>query len=86
MVSSNVSTAPNDAPKPSASERADALEERMIRDLDVRIQKSVLFTLGEKDPSRPERGSIPAPETSSPRALIGDDPRLRKMPGKADAA
>src|SRR5207245_554261 len=66
----------------SISERADALEESMMRDLNLRIGKSVLFTLGEQDPTRPERGLILAPETDSPRALQGDDPRLRKMPAK----
>src|SRR5438477_8938202 len=66
----------------SISERADALEEQMMRDLNVRIGKSVLFTMGEVDPSRPERGVIPAPQTDSPLALQGDDPRLRKMPAK----
>src|SRR5215211_8919365 len=65
----------------TASEKLDALEEEMQRQLDVRIAKSVLYTLGEQDPSRPERGPAPAPSTN-PKALAlqGDDPRLQKMP------
>jgi hypothetical protein len=75
-------TKTNGAPQASVSERADALEEQMMTDLNYRIAKSVLFTLGEQDPSRPERGTVPAPATDSPRALQGDDPRLRKMPAR----
>lgn len=82
MVSSNVATTAGGGPQASMSERADALEEQMLQELDYRITKSPLFTMGELDPSRPERGLIPAPQTSSPRALQGDDPRLRKMPAK----
>jgi hypothetical protein len=68
-------------PQKTMSQAADELEEQMLRELDVRIQKSPLFVMGELDPSRPERGLIPNPTTSaSGHALQGDDPRLRKMP------
>jgi hypothetical protein len=65
----------------TASEKADALEEQMHRELNVKIQKSVLYTYGEVDPSRPDRGPAPPPSTD-PNALVlqGDDPRLQKMP------
>jgi hypothetical protein len=82
MDNANAATTTQAAPAMTMSERADAAEEQMIRELDYRIQKSVLFTLGEQDPTRPERGIIPAPQTTSPRALQGDDPRLQKMPAK----
>ena len=61
-------------------EKADAVEEHMMQELNVRISKSMLFTLGEQDPSR---ATPPAPGSQPPgpkRALMGDDPRLRKMP------
>jgi hypothetical protein len=63
------------------TEKADALEARMMDELDVRIAKSVLFTLGEEDPSRPDRGPLPG-GSNDPNALAlqGDDPRLQKMP------
>ncbi len=70
-------------PEKTMSQVADELEEQMLRELDVRIQKSPLFVMGELDPSRPERGFIPSPAASvSGHALQGDDPRLRKMPEK----
>ena len=67
----------------SPSERVDALEEEMHRELNVRVAKSVLYTLGEQDPSRPDRGPVPS-GSSDPAALAlqGDDPRLQKMPAK----
>jgi hypothetical protein len=69
-------------PAPTLSQQADAAEERMIRELDYRIGKSVLFLMGDQDPSRP--GYVPdvVPSTTAPRALQGDDPRLRPMPEK----
>jgi hypothetical protein len=82
METANATKSSNGGPQMTLSERADALEEKMIEELDYRIQKSVLFTLGEQDPTRPERGTIPAPQTNSPRALQGDDPRLQKMPAR----
>jgi hypothetical protein len=67
----------------TASEKVDALEESQLQEFNKRVAKSVLFTLGEIDPSRPERGSI-ALGSKDPKAqaLQSDDPRLRKMPAK----
>ena len=65
----------------TASERVDALEEAQLAEFNKRIAKSTLFTLGEIDPSRPERGQIPLGVTDmKAQVLQGDDPRLRKMP------
>ena len=67
----------------SASEKLDALEEAQQREFNQRFAKSVLYTLGEQDPSRPNRGEMPG-GSSDPRAraLQGDDPRLQKMPAR----
>jgi hypothetical protein len=64
------------------SQMADAAEEKMLQELDYRIAKSPLFTMGEVDPSRPGFKSEYVPSTTAPRALQSDDPRLRKMPDK----
>ena len=40
------------------SEKVDALEDEQLAQFNKRIAKSVLFTLGEQDPSRPDRGTI----------------------------
>ena len=67
----------------SPSQMVDAAEEKMIRELDVRIAKSALFTLGEQDPSRPDyTPNVVGSSNPDARALMGDDPRLRKMPEK----
>jgi HD domain len=65
----------------TASEKVDELEESQHREFNQRFAKSVLYTLGEQDPSRPDRGPMP-PGSSDPSALAlqGDDPRLQKMP------
>jgi len=60
------------------SERADALEEHMMLQLNRRVAKSVLFTSGELDPTRP----VSPPADPSQLALMGDDPRLKKMPAR----
>ncbi|HEU0074771.1 MAG TPA: hypothetical protein VFS30_12280, partial [Dehalococcoidia bacterium] len=65
----------------TASEKVDALEDAQLADFNKRVGKSVLFTLGEQDPSRPERGTITLGSTDpKAQALQGDDPRLQKMP------
>ena len=62
----------------SLTERADALEEAMIRELNrLVIVKSTLFTSGERDPRRP---LARAPLADHQGFLMGDDPRLPKMP------
>ena len=58
------------------SERAEELEEHMMKKLDRRIGKSVLFTSGDLDPTKP----APPPADPSQLVLMGDDPRLPKMP------
>jgi hypothetical protein len=63
-------------PDMTLSERADELEDRMMDQLNRRVQKSVLFTSGEHDPTQP----APPPADPSQLVLMGDDPRLPKMP------
>jgi HD domain len=65
-------------PDMTPSERADALEEHMLEQLNRRIAKSVLFTSGELDPTKP----APPPADPSQLVLMGDDPRLPRMPAK----
>ncbi|SNU86739.1 HD domain-containing protein [Pandoraea sputorum] len=63
----------------SLSARADALEHQMIEELDRKIVRSVLFTSGDRDPTSPimpPPGGKPDPR----HFLMGDDPRLQKMP------
>jgi len=61
----------------SLSDRADDLEERMSRDLDDVIVKSVLYVSGELDPTavRP-----PPPKANGQHYLMAPDPRLLEMP------
>jgi hypothetical protein len=61
-----------------ASERADALEDKMMKDLDKYIVRSVLFTSGDRDPTGPLQSPLPAGKL----ALLGPDPRLKPMPKK----
>src|SRR3712207_992394 len=63
-------------PAMTLSERADELEVRMMAQLNRRVQKSVLFTSGELDPTQP----APPPDDPTQLVLMGDDPRLPKMP------
>ena len=65
----------------SLSERADALEHRMMQELDAVIVKSHLFNLA--DGSREFVGGA-ALQAKYPgkKMLMGDDPRLPKMPDK----
>jgi hypothetical protein len=63
-------------PDMTPSEKADALEEHELGKLTRRVQKSVLFTSGELDPTQP----APPPADPSQLVLMGDDPRLPKMP------
>jgi hypothetical protein len=61
----------------SPSERADAVEEHLIRQLDdVWVAKSILYASGDIDPATvPSRTPPPGA-----RALMGEDPRLPTMP------
>jgi hypothetical protein len=69
----------DDAGQATLSERADALERRMSDELDRYVViKSVLFTSGERDPRLPLE--IAPEHRTGGRMLMGDDPRLPKMP------
>jgi hypothetical protein len=63
------------------AERADALEHRMMQELDGIVVKSRLFTLADGD-----MGTVNAPALLAANPgrtmLMGDDPRLPKMPAK----
>ena len=56
-------------------ERAEAAEHA---ELDRVVVKSVIFVSGEHDPRQP----VPRPPDQGKRVMMGDDPRLPKMPEK----
>jgi len=63
------------------SELADARELAQMRDLErLVIAKSVLYTMGEHDPTDRQRQYIPPLYDPEKRALMGEDPRLKPMP------
>src|SRR5215472_15647323 len=66
------------ASQPTLSERADALEDRMIAELNINIAKSVLFMSGERDPTK--IGNASAGQKPGTYWLQSDDPRLPKKP------
>jgi hypothetical protein len=58
----------------SSLERAEAAEHALSQDLDRQVIKSAIYTSGERDPRKPtirEAGKL---------VMMGDDPRLPKMP------
>jgi hypothetical protein len=59
-------------------ERAEAAERAMSEELDRVVVKSVLFTSGEQDPTKPAQ----RPPDQGKRYLMGPDPRLPRMPDK----
>ena len=64
------------------AERADALEHKMIRELDdAIIVKSRLFNLADGDMTMPNGAALMAQRPGS-HMLMGDDPRLPKMPAQ----
>jgi hypothetical protein len=64
----------------SLSERADALERRMMRELDAAIYvKSRLFMLADGDMSTPNSAAMMA-QNPGKKFVMGDDPRLPTMP------
>ena len=67
---------------PSMSQRADALEEKMARELDYIVVKSRLHMLAEADFSAPPNASAIMKANPDARVLMGDDPRLPAMPGR----
>ncbi len=64
------------------SQRADALEDKMARELDVLVVKSRLHQLAEGDMSAPPSGSVLQKAHPGAVMLMGDDPRLPRMPDK----
>jgi hypothetical protein len=67
---------------PSMAARADALEEKMARDLDYIVVKSRLHMLAEADFSTPPNPGQIMKGNPKARVLMGDDPRLPAMPEK----
>ncbi len=65
----------------SISERADALEHQKMRELDGIATKSRLFTLGDSNPPSTAGLQLLA-QNPGKHLLMGDDPRLPKMPEK----
>src|SRR5215510_6930245 len=63
------------------AERAEALEHRMMRELDAIIVKSRLFNLADGDLSTRNRPALLAQNTGK-YMLMGDDPRLPEMPSR----
>jgi hypothetical protein len=68
-------------PAMTLSERADALEHRMMQELDCIIVKSALFNLADGE-ARMASGSALMARYPGKRMLMGDDPRLPKIPEK----
>lgn len=64
------------------AERADALEEKMARDLDVIVIKSRLHMWAEGDLGPTPNAGMLMRDRPGARILMGDDPRLPKMPEK----
>ena len=62
------------------SQRADALEQRMSEELDYIVIKSRLYSLAEGDMSPPPNAGAIMAQNPKARVLMGDDPRLPKMP------
>src|SRR5213592_2005621 len=66
----------------SLSQRADALEQEMSDELDYIVIKSRLYSMAEGDMGpAPNAGALMA-QNPKARVLMGDDPRLPKMPEK----
>jgi hypothetical protein len=64
------------------AERADALERKMMRELDQTIYlKSRLFTLADGDTTTPNGAALLA-QNPGKKFCMGDDPRLPKMPDR----
>ena len=66
----------------SLSQRADALEEKMARELDYIVIKSRLYTMADGDMGpAPNAGEL-MKQNPNARVIMGDDPRLPAMPEK----
>jgi hypothetical protein len=66
----------------AAIDRADALETKMARDLDVIAIKSRLHMLAEGDTGPAPNAGVLVKANPRARLLMGDDPRLPAMPEK----
>jgi len=64
----------------SLSQRADALEAKMARELDYIVIKSRLYSMAEGDMSPAPNAGALMKENPNARVLMGDDPRLPAMP------
>jgi hypothetical protein len=64
------------------SQRADALEEKMSRELDYIVIKSRLYSMAEGDMSPAPNAGALMKDNPNARVLMGDDPRLPAMPEK----
>jgi hypothetical protein len=74
--------APNpNAPQPTLSERADALEEHMMHELEHIVTRSVLGNLMDGRVTM-ESGAELVKKNPGKLMLMGEDPRLPKMPDK----
>src|SRR5215475_4730125 len=62
------------------SQRADALESKMARELDHIVIKSRLYSMAEGDMSPPPNAAALMKANPNARVLMGDDPRLPPMP------
>src|SRR3984957_4658870 len=64
------------------SQRADALEEKMARELDYIVIKSRIYQMAEGDMGPPPNPAELRKKNPNARGLMGDDPRLPAMPEK----
>jgi hypothetical protein len=64
------------------SQKADALEEKMARELDYIVVKSRIYQLAEGDMGPPANPAEARKKNPDARVLMGDDPRLPAMPEK----
>jgi hypothetical protein len=69
---------PTDHPIMNTLERAEAAERAMIEELDRIVVKSVIYTSGDRDPRLP----IQRPPDQGKYVMMGQDPRLARMPDK----
>jgi hypothetical protein len=69
-------------PVRTISEQADELEHEMMKTLDGVPSNSALYTMGETDP---RVGVVRPPLQPGQHMLMGEDPRLPKMPQKPTA-
>src|SRR5262245_37417217 len=62
------------------SQRADALEAKMARELDLIVIKSRLYSMADGDLGAPPNAAALMKANPNARVLMGDDPRLPPMP------